>query len=114
MESIANPPEIFESCLSHVTSKIEHPHSILDRHHTYKDLKTRYNQNLGCNLPWIVRVGVWVCGCVDTVKMGGCVWKRVRDRGTEDSFGQVETQVILVQQFFLKKTQKMKATLQIL
>ena len=30
-ESIANPPQIFESCLSHVTASIEHPHSILDK-----------------------------------------------------------------------------------
>ncbi len=52
---------------------------------------------------------MWVSGCVvvlTRVKMGGCVWKRVRDRGTEDSFCQVETQVILVQQFFFKKNTK--------
>ena len=36
-ESIANSTQIFESCLSHVTSRIEHPHSILDKHDVHSE-----------------------------------------------------------------------------
>ena len=42
-ESIANPPYIFESCLSRVTVSIEYPYSILDN---VRDVEQQNSYNI--------------------------------------------------------------------